>query len=367
MMSSIARISPRICLALAVTCLGLAAACGGDGAAQGAPPPAAPTPVRLLVLEEKPLEAASEFIATLRSLRSVTVQPEVDGIVTRIFVKSGDRVRAGAPLVQINADRQQAAVRSTEANRTGTEADVEYWRQQVRRLESLVEAGAISRQEFDQARNSLRTAEARLAALDAQVRESRVQLQYHRVQAPQAGVVGDITVRAGDRVTTSSLITTIDESAAFEAYIQVPLDRAPDLRPGLPVQLLDADGRVVASSEITFVAPRVDDATQTVLAKSALSEVPPTLRVRQFVRARIVWRTAPGLTIPITAVSRISGQHFCFVAEPAGDGLIARQRPVQVGDIMGNDYVVLDGLSAGDRLVVEGIQKIGDGSPIRAE
>ena len=79
--------------------------------------------------------------------------------------------------MQINADKQQATVKSTEANRAGTEADVQYWRQQVKRLESLVGAGAISRQEFDQAQNSLRTAEARLAALDAQVREGRVELR----------------------------------------------------------------------------------------------------------------------------------------------------------------------------------------------
>ena len=85
-------------------------------------------------------------------------------------------MRAGTPLVQIDPEQTAASVRSTEANRAGTEADVQYWRQQVKRLESLVGAGAISRQEFDQAQNSLRTAEARLAALDAQVREGRVEL-----------------------------------------------------------------------------------------------------------------------------------------------------------------------------------------------
>ena len=257
------------------------------GAAAAAPPPSA---VKVITLEQKPVEQASEFIATIRSLRSTTVQPEVDGLITRIFVKSGDHVRAGTPLVQINADKQQATVNSTEANRAGTEADVQYWRQQVKRLESLVGAGAISRQEFDQAQNSLRTAESRLAALDAQVREGRVELQFYRVNAPQAGVIGDIPVRTGDRVTTSTVITTIDENAALEAYIQVPLDRSPDLRVGLPVQLLDADGKPIVSNPITFVAPRVDDATQTVLVKSALRNVPPALRVQQFVRARIVWR-----------------------------------------------------------------------------
>ena len=234
---------------------------------------------------KKPIERASEFIATVRSLRSSTVQPEVEGVVTRIFVKSGDHVRAGAPLVQIKPDKQQATVRSAEANRAGMEADVQYWRQQVKRLEALVAAGAISRQEFEQAQNSLKTAESKLAALDAQVREEQVELRFYRVVAPQAGVVGDIPIRQGDRVTKSTMITTIDDNSGLEAYIQVPLDRSPDLRVGLPVQILDADGKVAATNPISFVAPRVDDATQTVLVKSLLKNAPAQMRSQQFVRA----------------------------------------------------------------------------------
>lgn len=353
----------------AVTALAAGAACNrGAPAAQqaaAAPPPAA---VKTIDLATSPVEQASEFIATVRSLQSSTVQPEVDGLVTRIFVKSGDRVRRGTPLVQINAEKQRATVRSTEANRAGTESDVQYWRQQVKRLESLVEAGAISRQEFEQAQNSLRTAEARLAALEAQVREGNVELQYYTVNAPQSGVVGDLAIRTGDRVTTSTMITTIDSAEGLEAYIQAPLDRSPDLRVGLPVQLLDSEGKVAATNPISFVAPRVDDATQTVLVKSRLSEVPPSMRVQQFVRARIVWRSEPGLTIPVTAVTRVSGQHFCFVAEPAEKGgFVARQRPVVVGDLSGNDYVVRSGLKAGDKVIVSGIQKVRDGAPVKPD
>ena len=359
---------PRALLLLLALSTGALSACGGGSSSaqgpQGGPPPAG---VQIVTLEQKPIEQTSEFIATVQSRQSMTVQPEVDGIITRIFVKSGQRVRAGAPLVQINADKQQAAVRSTEANRAGTEADVQYWRQQVKRLESLVEAGAISRQEFELAQNSLRTAEARLASLDAQVREGRVELQYYRVNAPQSGVVGDIPVRTGDRVTQSTVITTLDDQGGLEAYIQIPLDRSPDLRLGLPVQLLDAEGKVVATNPITFVAPRVDDATQTVLVKSALREIPPALRLQQFIRARVVWRTTRGLTVPVTAVTRVSGQYFCFVADQGANGLLARQRPVQIGELIGNDYVVNGGLKPGDRVITAGIQKIGDGAPIRAE
>jgi RND family efflux transporter MFP subunit len=323
--------------------------------------------VETLVLQNKPIAQSSDFIATVRSLRSSTVQPDVDGVVTRIFVKSGDRVASGTPLVQIKPDKQQAAVQSSQASRAGVESDVQYWRGQVKRLEALVAAGAISRQEFEQAQNQLHTAEARLEALNAQVHEQQVELQYYRVTAPQAGIVGDIPIRPGDRITKTTAITTIDDNNSLEAYIQVPLDRAPQLRVGLPVQLLDADGKVMASNPITFVAPRVDDATQTVLVKSALRERPPSIRTEQFVRSRIVWQSAPGMTVPVTAVTRINGKYFCFVVESSPKGTIARQRPIEVGDLLGNDYIVKSGLSAGERVVVSGIQKIGDGAPVKPE
>jgi RND family efflux transporter MFP subunit len=343
-------------------------ACGRGGSAPGGGAPAfPPAGVTVITLQAKPIERASEFIATLRSLRSSTIQPEVAGSVRRILVKAGDRVRTGTPLVQIDPDRQQAAVQSTEANRSGAEADVQYWRQQVTRLQALVTAGAISRQEFDQAQNSLKTSEAKLAALDAQVSEDRVQLRYYRVVAPQDGIVGDIAVRPGDRVTDATVITTIDENSSLEAYIQVPLERAPELRLGLPVQLLDTDGKVAAANPISFVAPRVDPSTQSVLVKSLLKNAPPKLRSQQFTRARIVWNTTPAVTIPVVAVSRVSGQYFCFIAETQGNATVARQRPVQVGEIIGDDYLVAGGLKPGERVITSGIQKLADGAPIKVQ
>jgi multidrug efflux pump subunit AcrA (membrane-fusion protein) len=111
----------------------------------------------------------------------------------------------------------------------------------------------------------------------------------------------------------------------------------------------------------------VDESTQSILVKSLLTDAPPRLREQQFVKARIVWKTAPGITVPVVAVTRVSGQYFSFVAEPQGQGLVARPRAVEVGEVLGNDYVVRSGLKAGDRVVVSGIQKLGDGAPIRAE
>ena len=191
-----------------------------------------------------------------------------------VFVEEGKTVKVGAPLAQIDPERQAQTLHTTESTRAAREADVTYWKSQVERLQALLKAGAISQNEFDTAR---------------QVREGRVQLDYYRVVAPTAGVIGDVPVREGDRVTTSTVLTTIDDKAGLEAYIEVPVDRAPDLRVGLPVQLLDQDGKVMATNPLTFVAPRVDPATQTVLAKSRLHDAPPSVRVQQFVRTRIIW------------------------------------------------------------------------------
>jgi RND family efflux transporter MFP subunit len=355
-----------ICLALAASACGgsnqnpagAAAAGGGRGGAVG---------VKVASLEMHPVEDASEFIATVRSLHSTTVQPQVEGRVTKIFVKSGDVVKAGTPLLQIDPEKQAATVRNTESQRTAREADVTYWTGQVERLQSLLKAGAISQNEFDTAQHNLDAAKANLAALDAQVREGTVQLQYYHLTAPAPGVVGDIAIREGDRVTTSTMITTIDDKSGLEAYIQVPVDRAPEAKLGLPVEILDSDGKVLATNRITFVAPRVDPATQTVLVKSQLKELPPSVRVQQFVRTRVIWRSVPGLTIPVVSALRVNGQYFVYLAQQSGQGLVAKQTPVQVGDMQGNDYVVTSGLKAGDKLIVAGIQKIADGAPVKAE
>jgi len=361
----------RIHHVLIVTALLLASGCNREaapGAGAGGPGRGGgPAGVKIQTLESRPLEDASEFISTVRSLHSTTVQPQVEGRITKIHVKSGDVVKAGALLLQIDPEKQAESVKSLQSQRTVREGDVAFWTSQVARLESLQKAGAISQNELDTAKHSLDTARANLAALDAQVREGAVQLQYYRLTAPAPGVVGDLAVREGDRVTTSTVITTLDDKSGLEAYIQVPVDRAPSARLGLPVQILDADGKVLATNAVTFVAPRVDPSTQTVLVKSLLRELPPSVRVQQFIRTRVIWRSVPGLTIPIVAALRINGQYFVYVAEQGPQGLVARQKPVQLGDVEGNDYVVKGGLKAGDQLIVAGIQKIADGAPVKAE
>ena len=145
----------------------------------------------------------------------------------------------------------------------------------------------------------------------------------------------------------------------------MPLERASELKAGLTVELLDVDGNVIASNPVTFVAPRADDATQTVLVKATLTRAPPGLRVMQYVRTRLIWSREPALTVPVLAVNRLAGQHFVLVAEPAAQGFVARQKPVTLGEVIGEEYVVSGGLKSGQRVIVSNLQKIGDGVPVK--
>ena len=345
------------------------AACGGgEGAAAGGGGGGGmpPMPVDIVTLEAKPVEQTTEFVGTVKSRRSTEIQPQVEGFITRIAARPGQRVSSGDLLMEIDSRVQQGQLASLDSVRAQRENDVAYARQESDRANKLLAAGASSQMDADRAANDLKAAEAQLRTVQEQIRTARTDLGYYRVTAPTAGVVGDIPVREGDRVTKATALTSIDANAGLEVYINVPVQQATKLRLGLPVRIVDDAGVTVAEEKINFVAPSVDEKTQTVLVKTQVS-VPGTLRTAQYVRSFVIWSTEPGLLVPVTAVTRINGQWFAFVAEAGegGKGLVARQRSVELGPVVGNFYTVQKGVKAGERLVAAGIQKIRDGSPVQ--
>ncbi|MGH9158497.1 MAG: efflux RND transporter periplasmic adaptor subunit [Vicinamibacteraceae bacterium] len=324
-----------------------------------------PARVKLAEVRPVPLEESGEFVATLRSLRSTSIRPDVAGRIRRIHASSGDRVKPGTPLMQIDARRQEATVSSQQAAIEAQRANVELARQERDRGKALLDGGIISQQDFDQLQNTYATAQAQLESLEAQLEEQRVNLQFFQVLAPTAGVVGDIPVRVGMYVTSETELTTIDGEGALEVYVQVPVEYAADLQRGLPLTIVDSAGKELAKSKVSYVAPRVDNLTQSILVKGRLPDS-TALRSNQYVRARIVWRTTEGLAVPVLAVTRMGSQHFIYVAESQEGKMVARQRPIQVGEIVGNNFTVLNGLKPNERIVVSGVQTLFDGAPIAA-
>jgi RND family efflux transporter MFP subunit len=349
--------------------LGLATvSIAGCGKTAGSNPPGggAPQafPVQVAVTPSVNIPDATEYLSILKSRKSANINPQVEGQLTKIFVKSGDRVTTGTPLMQIDPLKQEATFSSQDAARAAQEANVNYARIQLDRQQRLYDAKVVAKQDLDNAQTTYDAAVSQLKSLSDLVRQQDVELKYYKVAAPMDGIVGDIPVHIGDRVIVSTLLTTVDQPGALEAYIYVPADLARALKMGLPVELLDENGDVTATSKITFIAPSVDTDTQTVLAKASIENPDAKLRIARQLRARVIWGSREGPVIPVLAVTRINGQFFAFLAVSEGTGTVARQKLLKVGDTVGNDYAVLDGLKPGDHVIVSGTDFLQDGVPV---
>ncbi|HTA23045.1 MAG TPA: efflux RND transporter periplasmic adaptor subunit [Terriglobales bacterium] len=332
---------------------------------KGASPQDVPSiPVKIAVARSVALSDTTEYVAMLKSRDSAILMPQVEGQITEIRVHSGDRVSPGAVMMQIDPTKQQATVNSQEHNRTAQEANLKWAQSQYERTSGLYAAGVVSKQDLDQSKSALDNAQSQVRALEAQVQEQQVQLRYYRVTAPTSGIVGDIPVRVGDRVTTTTMLTTVDKPGSLEAYIYVPVEKSPQLKADMPVQIIDGTGNVLADSRISFLSPQVDNTTQTVLVKARIANNEDKLRNLQFIRARVIWGMRQGPVVPVLAVTRIGGQYFAFVAEEQNGKLVAHQKPLRVGEMVGNDYVVLEGIKPGDKVIVSGTQFLVDGAPV---
>ncbi|MEB3337764.1 MAG: efflux RND transporter periplasmic adaptor subunit [Leptolyngbyaceae bacterium] len=396
--------------------------------------PVTTTPVKSAAIAD-----SSDYIASLQSRQSVTLQPRVAGQVSQIYVRAGDFVEAGTVVLQIDPTEQQAAVenriaavatseaevktaqaeaanarsalQSLQAQRVSRLADVQFNQQELKRFQELYAQGASSKQVLDQRVNSLQIAQANLQQVDADiqaqqatiarsqaniVRERRsldqaeanvaqqqAQLNYYTIKAPFSGVVGDIPIKVGDFASTTTPLLSITQNKELEIQLAVPIENAPKLRKGLPVQLLDEAGKTLQTGKVFFISPNVDPQTQSVLVKAVFDNSSGKLRTSQFVRARLIWKQEPdGLAVPVTALSRLAGQNFVFVAEPYSvrckaetqkqgakstlpdNHLVASQRPVKLGKILGNDQEVLEGLRPDAQIIPEGILQLRDCLPI---
>jgi RND family efflux transporter MFP subunit len=304
------------------------------------------------------------YVSTIKSRRSTTMMPQVAGNLTRILVKSGDAVKAGQVLMQIDPLKQVATVEAQQAGEQQQKAVYQYNQADVARQEQLFKAGIISKQAYDQAVQSFQNSKAGLDSASAQTKTQREQLAYYQIRAPFAGVVGDIPVHLGDYVSSTTTLTTVDENKDLEAYIYIPTERAAQARTGLAVDLLDVAGTVLAQTSVDFISPEVDNGLQGILAKAAIPKSATRLRSGQIVNARVTWGSTQMATVPILVVSHIGGQSFVYVAAQQGAGFMAHQVSVNLGEPVGNVYPVLGGLNPGDRVILSGTQFLQEGMPV---
>jgi RND family efflux transporter MFP subunit len=339
------------------------------GGCQKKPAPAAGAgmramPVQTVAVKLAPVAQSSDYVATIKSRRSATLQPQVSGPLIQIGAHSGDLVEVGQVLMQIDGRQQQAEVASLRATERQKLALYNYDTIEFGRQRKLFEAGVTSRDTFDQAQQAYQNAKADYqSAVEARKTQQQM-LGYYTVRAPFSGVVGDIPVHVGDYVTTSTVLTTVDENKDLEAYIYVPTERSSQLRMGLEVDLMDNSGKLLEKTRIDFISPQVDSTLQGILVKAPVRSSPEMLRNAQMVSARIVWSTEPMAVVPVLAVTREGAQSFVFVARQKGGRFFAEEVPVTLGNTVGNAYSIPSGLSAGDRVIVSGTQFLVNNMPV---
>jgi RND family efflux transporter MFP subunit len=339
----------------------------GEGAKAGSPAGPQAFPVKVITAQAETVPISTDYLATLRSRNAATLQPLVEGDIAKIFVNSGQRVTAGDPILEIDQRKQEATVHNQEAALKSKLAVMQQAALDLDRKKKLYAAGVVAKADLDQAQNTYDAAKADSEALQATIREQQVQLHYYTVRAPANGIVGDIPVHVGDHVSTQTVLTTVDTGGALEAYVNVPAEKSAALRMGMPVDIVDDEGKALSRSHVSFISPHVDTDSQTLLIKTQVPNADRKFRNAQQVHARVVWSERKAPVIPVTAVTRLSGKLFAFVAEGEGQKAVARQRVIQVGDLIGNDYVVLDGIKPGDKIIVTSVQMLADGMPVVPE
>ena len=335
-------------------------------------------------------------------------QGEVEAARSEVGIQQADLKNAEAELRAVEAEvaEAEAAVEQSRADLRQQEAELELAKTNQQRAKMLVEQGAESQQFLDNSTRDLNAAKAQTDALRAALNssnkalnasrervasaqsaiageqaalkqaETRVgiatdNLDFNRLTAPIDGTVGDIEPKVGDYVDIGEQITSITQDDSLELNIGVPLEQASKLKLGLPVEIIDRQGKAIAEGDVSFISPRADRSSQAVLVKAAFNNN-GQLKDDSFARARIIWSQDSGLLIPTEAVSRIAGETFVFVAkekeqENGEKALVAEQRPVKLGAIQGQSYQVISGLKPGDKLITSGILNLADGTPIDTE
>ncbi|MBD0387935.1 MAG: efflux RND transporter periplasmic adaptor subunit [Nostoc sp. C3-bin3] len=368
--------------------------------------------VKISTVQSGIIEESSDFIASLKSQRSVTLQPRIQGQVTQIFVKSGDRVAAEAAILQVDPTSQtrvggnnavpqgflvqlenaRAILKSLEAQRPSFVANVQFYQQNYEKFAALAEEGAVSRQTRNQFADRLANAKTNLDAIDSRIQAQRANilqaeqtlqqanvnipqqgnLQFDKIIAPFSGTVSNIAVKVGDLVNTSTPLVNITQNRPLEVNISVPLQQGPQLRKGMPVEVMNAQGQKLGRSRVFFIAPSASNETQGILIKALFDNPNGQLRADELVRARVFWNQRPGILIPTTAMTRIGGDTFVYVVEtetsPQGvSQQVARQKRVKLGEIKDNNYQVIEGLQPEDKVIISGLLNLRDGVAIVPE
>ena len=360
--------------ALPIALLLLAAGCKPAAQPQG-PQPAA---VTVVAAEPRDVAVTYEYVGQTAGFREVEVRSRVNGLLLKRNYREGATVKRGESLFTVDPAPYQVAVQRAEADVGVAQARLEQAKRDAARLKPVVEAKAVSQKELDDATSGARVAEAEVRSAQARLNEAKLNLQYTRVEAPIAGVTSRAAVSEGTLVSGPNvLLGTVTQTDPMYVIFGIPdreyLAIRHDVDAGrlkLPagnrfkttIKLADGSS-FAAAGQLNFTDVRVNSQTGTSEARAEFSNAKNSLRAGEFVRIVLEGAVRTGaIVVPQRAVLEGPKDKFVYVVNAESK---AEPRPVQVGAWAGDGWIVDSGLTAGDRVIVDGVMKIGPGAPVQ--
>jgi len=350
----------------------IAGGCSGSKAA--APPP--PPDVEVATVVERDTPIYSDWVASLDGSVNADIQPRVSGYIIKQNYRDGAPVRKGEVLFEIDPRPFKAALDYATAQLAQAEAQLGKATLDVERDTPLAEARAIAKSQLDTEVHAKRGAEASVMAAKAHVEQAELDLEFTRVTSLVSGIAGIARVQIGNLVGPASILTSVSQVDPIKAYFTVseqvfvefhrrfPTEQSvEEQRKRMPLQLILGDGQVYEhTGRISFADREVNPATGTIRIAGFFPNPSNLLRPGGYGRVRLSVRTVPGARlVPQRAVTELQGSHQVAVVD---NGNKVSIRPVTVGDRVGNFWIVTDGLKAGERVIVEGLLKVRDGSVV---
>jgi membrane fusion protein, multidrug efflux system len=350
----------------------LAAACSRQP-----PPPPAPVEVSTVTVTPHPTTFPEDYVAQIEAINAVDIRPRVGGMLEHRVPIEGERVKAGELLFVIDREPYIAALAQAKATLAQSQAASLQSQRDMARAKSLSEIDAVSQQELDAA---VAKNQANLASIDAAkaaVRTAELNLGYTTIDSPIDGVMGRAQLRQGGMVTANNtLLTTIYQTDRMYVNFSVSEQRllsmqrqlgralSQDSKTPPPFRIFLADGSEYPQKpRLNFIDPAVDPRTGTLALRLEVDNPQHLLHAGQFARVQVAAQQDPNaILVPQRAVQDLQGKNYVWIVDAAGR---AQQRDVRMGPRIGSEWQVQQGLEAGETVVVDGVQHLKPGTPVK--
>jgi membrane fusion protein (multidrug efflux system) len=367
-----------ILLALALVVAACSPSNGQDKAGKGAGPMGGmpPPEVTVMTTSAQALPVTWEYVGQTAGSREVEVRARVTGILVARNFKEGERVKKGQSLFTIDPAPFQAAAARAEADVAAAQARLEQARRNAARLKPLFEQNAVSQKEHDDAVSAEAIGAADVKAAQARLTEARLNLEYTRVEAPVSGITTRALPSEGTLISGPNvLLTTVVQVDPIWVNFGIPDNEQARIQKEaqsgslkLPrdfeVELRLADGSAYAQrGKLNFADVRVSAATGTREARAEVPNPEGVLHPGQFVRVILKGASRPNaITVPQRAVLEGPQGKFVYLVN---DKSQVEPRPVEAGEWTGDRWIISSGLQGGERVIVDGVMKIGPGAPVK--